>query len=684
MKRSAPLLLTGAIVAAAAAWAPTHASAALCGQPSVSGVTTPFAAAGATVTITGSNFTSLACNTSANIGGVNLTQNQMSVSNSAISFTAQPGMHGGIQVSEAGVGGSNTSNGNVAFYTAPTVSGLSTTTPTAGQGISVGGAGFDFTLPSGYEQVSARYLSSNGSATCAGASAGVSSDTAIAVSAPGHYCNGPLALTISAPSDLGNPSVSQVTVWSGQPGHVAVQATVNQLPGSPVTAGGTVNVTGSGFGTGGSATVDGGNVGSTWSDTSVGVSVPDTAVNGSTVALTRSDGTAIPPVPGTLTVNARVDTVSPTSASPGDTVTIAGGGFGTTPGTVTIGSAPATVSSWSPTSIVITLPAAAQTGSLTISPHDTGAPATQPSITVVPKLTFKPTTGGATGPSGSSSNSNANANAKPLTPAQVQQVTAALSAPPPPLPSPVVGGTPPPLPSSHPTNGPVALSLKTSATTAKPGKTVPFTVRLKAYGNPVANAPVQMVVAYEPAPDATITPASGVTDANGQFHGVVHLSKTPGEMIILARTGEFSDEVRLVGSTVTLAAGGAGSQSGTGLLQRNLPILVVVLATLLLLVGIGLRVGLWVASKDSLRAALVRERFTGVSRHVRSLVPARFLPLRLSPLRQRLASGGGVQPGGDASTQVGVPAEDEAAVALQHLGADAAPDESKERIGVGS
>ena len=655
-------------MAAGAVWVPTHAAAALCAQPSVSGVTPQVAAAGATVTITGSGFTALTCNTTANVGGVGLTQNQMSASYNSITFTAQAGMHGGIQVSEAGLGGSNVSNANIAFYTAPTVSGLSDTTPTATQGTSVSGAGFSFTVPAGDEKLTATYLSGS-SGTCAPASASVTSDTAIAVSAPGHYCDGAVALSITAPGDLANASATQIPVYSGQPGHVDVKAVAGSLAATPVAAGSTFNVTGSGFGTGGSATIDGAAASSTWSDTSVAITVPDTAVSNSTVALTRATDNAAIAAPGTLAVDARVDGISPTSAHPGESVTVTGGGFGSHAGTVGLASANATVSSWSPTSITFAVPAAAQSGQLTISPLDTGAPAVEPTLTVTVSFTPGGGEGGSSGSSGS--------NSKPLSQSQVQQVTSALSAPPPLLPPSVIGGTPPPIPPSHPTNGPVALSLKTPSTTAKPGTTVPFTVTLLAYGRPVGNAPVQMVVAYEPAPDALITPMSGVTDAKGQFHGTVRLSKTPGEMIILARTGEFSDEVRLLGTNATAAEIAAG-QSGGNALTSSLPYAVVALAILLLLVGIGLRLGLFVASKDSVRAALIRKRFGRITRRARRFFGAHVFQVPPGP-----ASGRDVQPGGRAASQVDVTPEEELAAALSSIRADAAPDEAKEHIRVG-
>lgn len=680
MKRPVTLLLTGAVAAGGAVWYPTHAAAALCGQPSVTSVTVPNASvpvapAGTRVTINGSQFYNALCQTSANVGGVGLTQSQLTVASNgnSITFTAQPGMHGGIQITEQGVGGSNMSNANIAFYTAPTVSGISNPAPTAAQGNTVTGSGFNFTLPSGYEKFTANYLL--GSATCAGASATLSSDTAIAVSAPGHYCDGAVDMMITAPSDLGNPSGSQVTVYHGQPGTVDVAASGMALSATTVTAGGPINVTGSGFGATGSATLGGAAVTTTWSDTSVGFTVPDTAVSKSSVAMTRGFDNAAIAVPGQVTVNARVDGISPTSAKPGDAVTVTGGGFGTTPGTVTMASANATVSSWSPTAITFTVPAAGQTGQVTITPADTGAPATQPSLTVTHPIIL-PTSGGNVGSSGSSGSSSSNA--KPLTQAQVEQVTQALSAPPPPLPPAVVGGTPPPIPPSHPTNGSIALSLKPTSTSAKPGKTVPFLVTLLAFGRPVGNAPVQMVVAYEPGPDAAISPMSGVTDAKGQFHGTIHLSKTPGEMIILARTGEFSAEVQMIGTNATAAAVGTGHASGPGALQNTLPYAIVALAALLLIVGIGIRIWLWVVSTDSVRAALVRERFGGMSRGLR-----RFLAEHIVQVPPGPTSGRDVQSRGNAASQVGVPAEGEPTVALGVVGGDATPDQAKERVSVG-
>jgi hypothetical protein len=104
----------------------------------------------------------------------------------------------------------------------------------------------------------------------------------------------------------------------------------------------------------------------------------------------------------------------------------------------------------------------------------------------------------------------------------------------------------------------VNLTLSTAADTADPGQDVPFTVTLIAFGKPVAGATVDLTMVVVPGTDAKITPARAVTDAQGRVSGIVHLSKTAGDHIILAKSGTTSDEVRLVGR------GAATSDSGSG------------------------------------------------------------------------------------------------------------------------
>jgi len=107
-------------------------------------------------------------------------------------------------------------------------------------------------------------------------------------------------------------------------------------------------------------------------------------------------------------------------------------------------------------------------------------------------------------------------------------------------------------------SSPVNLTLATAADNADPGQDVPFTVTLIAFGKPVAGALVDLSVVVEPGTDARITPAQAKTDAEGRVSGVVHLSKTAGDHIILARSGTTSDEVRVVGRGAQAAQSSGG------------------------------------------------------------------------------------------------------------------------------
>lgn len=673
MRRLSALFVMAAMLAAGlAVWHPGHAAGAgSCGgAPSVTGVSPQVAAAGASVTVTGSGFQQLLCSGSSltvTAGNVSTTVSPNAVANNgntqSFAFTAQPGMDGGVAVSTSGLlGATPTSNNNLAFYTPPSITGVAPSAPKVGDAVTVSGHGFSFMVPSGDEHLAASYPGG-----CAAPGASLTSDSTISLSPPESFCTGAVGLTITAPRDLNNATNTQIPVYSDHPGNIDVQSSGVGLASGSATAGGPVTINGAGLGTGGSATIGGAPAGvASWADTAVTLTVPDTAVSNSPVVLTRGGDNATIPA-GSLGVVAHMDSLTPSTASAGDTVTINGGGFGFNAGSVTLGSTSIPVASWSPTAIAVKIPTGSQSGSIAVLPKDTSPPASTLALKVnVPPINIGP------GPSGQSGSSNAaGSSAKPLTPDQVQQVASALSAPPAALPAPQVGGPLPTLPPSHPTNGPVAMSLKTNASTALPGKTVPFTVTLTAYGQPVANAAVQMVIAYEPASDGTVTPSSGITDAKGQFKGTVHLSKTPGEMIILARAGEFSDEVRLVGSTTATTAHLSG---GSAPLLNLIPIGIVVLASLLVLTGIGIRLWLAFGGNDRISTALFFERLrqSGAGERLRT---------RLGSERP---SGNADHAGGDAPAEVEAPGQPQTAVVLHAVDGDAAPDESKERIEVHS
>ena len=559
-------------------WGPGHSASAasLCPTPTVSSVSPHTAAPGGTVTLNGSGLQAVGCSTAVDIAGTPVSG--VNAQPGSITFPAAYGLSGPVRVRLIdSVGNPSASNTNLTFFTTPQAASVSPAAPAVGQAVSLSGRGFDLNIPSGDASVSATYLWHDGS-SCQAASAAIASDTAISVSPPTHYCYGPLAVVITAPADTNSPSATRTTVFSGTAGTIDVAASGGSFASGTAPAGSTLQVQGSGFGSSGSATVGGLPAASAWSDTGVGVVIPDTAVNNASVTITRAgDGTSIG-VKGTLTVAARVDGVSPYVAAPGSTVSISGGGFGSHAGTVHVGVVNLPVFNWSPTSITVSIPAAARSGSLAIAPVDTAPPATPSWLTVSTSLS----------PGSSVSGGGVVGVTSLIPPARVPTVDTTTPS------GTIVGSAPPPFnPPPHP-SGPVALTLRAPESTAQAGRTVPFTVSLQSFGHPVTGAPVQLLIVYEPGTDGAITPAAATTDANGEVHGLVRLSRTPGEMIILARSGTYSDEIRLIGSSATTT--GATLGDGAPLLKGGVPGILfaglIAVATLLLLTGVGLRVAL--------------------------------------------------------------------------------------------
>jgi hypothetical protein len=147
----------------------------------------------------------------------------------------------------------------------------------------------------------------------------------------------------------------------------------------------------------------------------------------------------------------------------------------------------------------------------------------------------------------------------------------------------------------------VSLKLDTATGQADPGTAVPFTVTLIAFGKPLVGAPVDLILVIEPGSDATVDPAHGVTDDSGQLKGSIHLSHTPGDHIVLARSGIYSDEVRVVGRGAHVAAAPGSAVAGVSVPPSTPPLVSVrspvmwALAACLLLFGAGFGLNLLTA-----------------------------------------------------------------------------------------
>jgi hypothetical protein len=132
-----------------------------------------------------------------------------------------------------------------------------------------------------------------------------------------------------------------------------------------------------------------------WSDTAVRAIVPVGAINGP-LTLTRADG-RFTTKPFTVAAPS-ITSLTPSSGTPGTAVTLAGTNLGTAAGTVTFtatggGTVDAPVTSWSATTVKVSVPFGAVTGNLTLTTAD-GQIATKPFTVPTPTLTsFSPLSG---------------------------------------------------------------------------------------------------------------------------------------------------------------------------------------------------------------------------------------------------------------------------------------------------
>jgi RHS repeat-associated protein len=268
-------------------------------------------------------------------------------SDAQIVATVASGSTGGyIQVTVAGVNSPST-----VYFTIP-LPQITSVSPSSGaplSSVTVTGTGFRATQNSGNPNMNITF---NG----VGATVTSWSDTQIVATVPATATTGPLTVNGYAGSSntnvvfsLANPVVTAITPSSG-----------------PV--GSQVQINGSGFGaTQGSGTAKFNGVGNVpvsatvtaWSDTQITVTLPTTATSGG-VSVTSGGVTSNNNLNFTVP-KPQITSITPTSGVVGTQVTINGSGFHATQGSSTIAfstGASLTVSSWSDTQIVATVPVA--------------------------------------------------------------------------------------------------------------------------------------------------------------------------------------------------------------------------------------------------------------------------------------------------------------------------------------
>jgi hypothetical protein len=562
------------------------------------------------VTINGVGLSAPSCADTVTIGPaskpVTLDSTQLTVDpgGSTITFTLPQGPGGAVTVLLTdGLGNAAASNNNLHFYALPTAQ-LATPAPPENSTENVTGTNFTF---GGAVSRAPSLVLCDGSSPSLRPAVVVGGDTSLHFRAPSVYCRGPATLTFVAPYDSSAGASDTPVTMPLSAGGIDVAASVSGFStNGPVPPGATVVVSGNGFGPAGSASFSGVPAATRWSDTSVAVTVPNDANTGALTLVRNGDSTVV--ASAEVSVAATVRSITPPQASAGDAITVAGGGFGNIAGQVQIDSTPAPVVSWSSTRIVVTVPDGAHTGQLLIAPA-VNAPPDPVTFTVLPHVVeLSPTSGGpgtlvalrgtgfgatagkvtlagrlatitiwsdhlvvfelpkslAAGPV-SISISTADPNPQIISADGFTVTTVGTGTNPGSLPgiilpnpngTPVIRTTPfvftPPVQA-----GPVFVTVDV-ASSAPLGSDVPYTITVQAFGAPVPQLKVTVVIAVEPGADGSLNVGTATTDAAGKVHGFVHLSKTPGATLLLATAGQYQNEVEVSTRNVSSTIASAG------------------------------------------------------------------------------------------------------------------------------
>ena len=438
----------------------------------------------------------------------------------------------------------------------PTAGGLSAGAAAPGQVVSLSGAGFG----------------SSGSATLNG--------TVI----DSAWSDNTISFTVQPTSTSGAVVFTRGDGKQISGGNLTVNSQIAGTTAARAQAGDTVTINGAGFGpNAGTVTLGGTALGiKGWSPTSIAVSIPAGAAGGDLTVTPQ--GNAPSTLPNGLAVF-HLGALKPANGAAGATIGITGAGFGSSKGSVTIAGVNAPVQLWGDGTIAVVVPSTRFAGGggddhivvnipgaaspLTAAFHIDATPAATPGSTpgstpgINPDGTPSSTPGSTENPTGGASPNS--------TPGFI----------PPSADGPIIQIGPVPFHKTPKVAGPVDLALKSDQSTADPGVNIPFTVTLSAFGNPVVGAPVDLLLVVVPGGDASISPSKGVTDANGKVSGVLHLSKRAGDHIILARSGQYSDEIKVTGRGLASTGGAGGTDSGLGNITGGSPQRTIIVAALL-------------------------------------------------------------------------------------------------------
>jgi RHS repeat-associated protein len=343
-------------------------------SPGITSLSITSGAVGAAVTITGTTF-----GTTGTVTFNGTTATSTSWTSTSIAVTVPSGATtGNVVVTVGGVA----SNGKP-FTVAPGITSLSVTTGAVGAAVTITGTTFG----------------SSGTVTFNGTAATSTSwtSTSIAVTVPSGATTGNVVVTVGGVASNGvsftvvsAPSITSLSVATGA-------------------VGAAVTITGTSFGSSqgsGTVTFNGTSASVTsWNATSIAVTVPSGATTGNVVV--NADGVASSGSSFTVVAAPSISSLSLTSGPVGAPVTITGTNFGSTQGTgsVTFNGTTATPTSWSATSIAVTVPSSATTGNVVVNASGVASNGINFTLSTLP-LGWQDQDVGSVNPAGNASYSN--------------------------------------------------------------------------------------------------------------------------------------------------------------------------------------------------------------------------------------------------------------------------------------
>jgi hypothetical protein len=244
-----------------------------------------------------------------------------------------------------------------------------------------------------------------------------------------------------------------------------------------------------------------------WSEGAISFVTGDDADSGGIVIARTDNQLAAGPMVRIVPTLSRLEASNPTINSE---LTLFGHSLGAQTGTVRIGGRPATILLWSRTSVLAQIPASLVPGSYPVTLTTASGAASAPlQLTVVPGSADSSAGFGSIGPSYDENHHFV----KPVKPPS-----------------------------------PVQLNLAAEPHQTNPGSQATLTVTLKLNGNPVDGATIKLSMLASPGTDYSFAQSSGTTDQHGVFKTTMHISKKPGDNIILAESGVFSDPDHVMGT----------------------------------------------------------------------------------------------------------------------------------------